>query len=33
LNVMMTTKKTPAEAAADFQKSLSSWYPPQAKNK
>jgi len=33
LNVMMTTKTTPEQAAAQFQKSLSSWYPPQAKNK
>lgn len=33
LNVMMTTKKTPEQAAADLQKSLETWYPPQTKNK
>jgi len=33
LNVMMTTTKTPKEASADLQKSLETWYPPQAKKK
>ena len=33
LNKMMTTKLTPEQTAAEFQKSLSTWYPPQAKNK
>ncbi|KRO32860.1 MAG: hypothetical protein ABR64_01120 [Actinobacteria bacterium BACL2 MAG-121001-bin67] len=33
LNKMMTTKMTGKEAAAELQKSLESWYPPQMKNK
>jgi hypothetical protein len=31
LNVMMTTKMTGKQAAAELQKSLESWYPPQKK--
>jgi raffinose/stachyose/melibiose transport system substrate-binding protein len=31
MNVMMTTNKTPEQAAADLQKSFESWYPPQKK--